>query len=147
METAIEFCKGSTLKVFSHDEPILQEGSVGQFLYVLLDGKINVSKNDLFVTDLSNRGAILGEMALLLGLPYSATCKSVGTSKLYEVQINSAFIDKNPQFLFFIARDLASKLNKATICLTASLERKTAYDPIEFRRQTEHFNSILAEIY
>lgn len=122
MEISINILKKSSLKTYSHDSVIIEEGVSGGHIYILIDGKIQVTKNNTFITHITQGGSIIGEVSLLLGCPYLATCRSIGETNLYEVQITTKFLEENPNLLLMIAKELAEKLKKATTELAAHSE-------------------------
>lgn len=147
METTLDLFKNATIKTFSHDSIIVNEGVIGKNLYILIDGNIEITKNDIFIAKIADKGAFIGEVSLLLGLPYSATCRSIGESKAYELEITPDFLERNPRLLLTIAKELAAKLNKANSFFAASIEMQAKYNEAELRRQAEKFSSIVAEMY
>lgn len=66
---------------FADGEMIIQEGSSGEELFILLEGEVSLFKQDTFITKLS-RGDHFGEMALIDHAPRSASASSQGHSRL-----------------------------------------------------------------
>lgn len=58
------------------DAIICKEGSIGDEMYILQAGTVDVLINDTRVTSISDRGYVFGEIALLLGEKRSATLKA-----------------------------------------------------------------------
>ena len=143
----LEFSKNFPLQVFPHGTILLEEGSRKDVLYVLLEGKIEILKDGVALASVATRGALLGEVSLLTDMPHSATCRGVGEVKAYVIPVDASFFEKNPNFLLHIAKDLARKLNKATLSLTTTSETGTPRDPSELRRKTEQMDAILKELY
>jgi CRP-like cAMP-binding protein len=104
---------GGEIKTLADDSILFAEGEIGSRMYILIDGKIKISKKNKFIAYISEAGSTIGELSLLTGLSYSATCRSVGQSQVIEVQIDDGFFEKNPNFLLHIAKDLAQKLIKS----------------------------------
>lgn len=143
----LEFSKNFPLQIFTHGSILLEEGSRKDLLYVLLDGKIKISKGSVNLATVTTRGALLGEISLLTDMPHSATCRSLGEVKVYMIPADASFLEHHPNFLLFIAKDLARKLNKATLSLTSSSESGAPRDPSELRRKAEQMDAILKELY
>ena len=143
----LEFSKNFPLQIFPHRTILLEEGSRKDVLYVLLEGKIEILKGGVALASVATRGALLGEVSLLTDMPHSATCRGVGEVKAYVIPVDASFFEKNPNFLLHIAKDLARKLNKATLSLTTTSETGTPRDPSELRRKTEQMDAILKELY
>ena len=79
-------------------------------MYILIDGKIKVTKNNKSIANITETGSSIGELSFLLNLPYSATCRSVGETKVIAINLTEDFFENNPSFLLYIAKDLATKL-------------------------------------
>jgi hypothetical protein len=63
------------------------------------------------------------------------------------IPADASFFEHHPNFLLFIAKDLARKLNKATLSLTSTSESGALRDPSELRRKAEQMDAILKELY
>ena len=63
---------------------IIQQGDIGDYFYVLEEGKISFVVNGNHVGSAS-RGASFGELALLYNCPRAATCIATHTCKLWKV--------------------------------------------------------------
>lgn len=66
---------------YDKDEVIFYEGSEGSQIYIILDGKIGIYKDDKLIGELSS-GECVGEMGLFTKMPRSATAKSLTKTKL-----------------------------------------------------------------
>jgi NADH dehydrogenase len=77
--------KGFEKLHYADGEIIFQSGDVGDFLYVIAEGKVDVIKDDVKITTLG-AGEYFGEMALLSQKRRSATIKAVGACKILAIQ-------------------------------------------------------------
>jgi CRP-like cAMP-binding protein len=64
---------------------IIREGEVGESLYIVVEGRVQVRKGDKPVAELSER-EVFGEMALLDPAPRSATVKAVSDVTLLTIR-------------------------------------------------------------
>lgn len=101
------------------DEVILREGDQGDSLYVILEGKVAMSKlnenDDQIVIAERVPGEIFGEMALLDGLPRSATVRAIEPS-LFLVINRADFIHaimETPEIALKIMATLCNRLREA----------------------------------
>ena len=110
MTTDLPVINGGEIKIYSHDSLLFKEGEIGHYMYILIDGKIKVTKNNKAIANITEIGSSVGELSFLLNLPYSATCRSVGETKVIAINLTEDFFENNPSFLLYIAKDLATKL-------------------------------------
>ena len=66
---------GLPLEKFAAGEPIFDEGSQGEKMYVVCAGKVNIEREGKVIEELS-AGDSFGEMSLIDGAPRSATARA-----------------------------------------------------------------------
>src|SRR6185369_11306759 len=66
MRAVLDYCTGATRREVPMGTLVLQEGSKTGHLFVLLEGRLEVIKGDSVVAVLTEPGAMLGEMSVLL---------------------------------------------------------------------------------
>jgi len=71
------FLKMSKIRRYSENEVICREGHVDNWLYFLIQGKVQVEKNGKEIAVLEKRGEMFGEMGLIDGSPRSASIKAI----------------------------------------------------------------------
>ena len=82
-----------------------------------MEGKLEVIKGDIIVAVLTEPGAMLGEMSVLLDQPHTATVRAAADSTIYEFDDAASFLRDQPAVALLIARLLAQRLNVATTYL------------------------------
>jgi CRP/FNR family transcriptional regulator, cyclic AMP receptor protein len=125
MRDILEYCIGGTKRSFAAGTEVLHEGGRTGHLYVLIEGRLEVVKADAVVAILTEPGAVLGEMSVLLDTPHTATVRAAADSTIYEIDDAAAFLRKQPAVAVLIARMLAQRLNVANTYL-ADLKRQYA---------------------
>lgn len=70
---------------FSDGQVIIQEGTHGDWIYVVEEGSVEVSKkvqNRQVVVAVLSKGEFFGELAFITGMPRTATVKAIGDTKV-----------------------------------------------------------------
>lgn len=97
-------------KVFRQDEYICREGEDGDAFYIILVGSVEVviESLDRHLRNMSE-GTFLGELALLLGIPRTATVRALEDSILFVIDRSGFqdFLSRYPK----LADDIALKIN------------------------------------
>jgi len=125
MRDILEYCVGGAKRSFSAGAEIIHEGGRTGHLYVLIEGRLDVVKGDTVVATLTEPGAVLGEMSVLLDQPHTATVRAAQDSVIYEIDDAASFLRQQPAVALVIARMLAQRLNVANTYL-ADLKRQYA---------------------
>ena len=125
MRDILEYCIGGVRRNVSAGALVLHEGGRTGHLYVLIEGRLEVIKSDTVVATLTEPGAVLGEMSVLLDQPHTATVRAALDSVVYEIDDAASFLRAQPAVAILIARMLAQRLNAANTYL-ADIKRQYA---------------------
>jgi CRP-like cAMP-binding protein len=68
----------SKIREYEDGEVIIKEGDLDPWLYILLTGKIRISKEDLEINTIDKKGEIFGEMRVIDFMKRSASVVAVG---------------------------------------------------------------------
>jgi CRP/FNR family cyclic AMP-dependent transcriptional regulator len=117
MRAVLEYCTGGVERKVPEGTLVIHEGGKTGHLFVLLQGKLEVIKGDSIVAVLTEPGAMLGEMSVLLDQPHTATVRAASDSTIYEFDDAASFLRDQPAVALLIARLLAQRLNVATTYL------------------------------
>ena len=117
MRAVLDYCTGGVQRAVPAGTLVLQEGSRTGHLFVLLEGRLEVIKGDSVVAVLTEPGALLGEMSVLLEQPHTATVRAAADSVVYEFDDAAAFLRDQPAVALLLARLLAQRLNVANTYL------------------------------
>jgi CRP/FNR family cyclic AMP-dependent transcriptional regulator len=92
-----DFCQGMPIAAFEAGETLLAEGHATGKLYALISGTVEITKSDYQINIVSDRGAIFGEMAVLLGFPHMATVRALTRCEAYEIPDAEAFLQTHKE--------------------------------------------------
>ena len=106
--------------ILAAGETLFRAGDPGDAMYVVLEGSLNVMVGEK-VVERSQRGAILGEMALVDNLPRGATVVAVEASKLAKVDMLRfrRLIQINPFFATHVMKELVVRIRQMNRLLAA----------------------------
>ena len=101
------------VKFFKKNTLICHEGATGRELYILLNGSVNVTCDNLYVASISTPGEAFGEMSLFLNYKRTASLVANEDSNLYVIpyaKIAQFAKTKCPDLFFKIAQKLSLRL-------------------------------------
>jgi CRP/FNR family transcriptional regulator, cyclic AMP receptor protein len=125
MRAVLDYCVGGQRLGVAAGALIIHEGQTTGHLFVLIEGRLEVIKGDTVVASITEPGAILGEMSVLLHQPHTATVRAAQASTVYEIGDAASFLAAQPAVALLIAQLLAQRLNVATTYL-ADIKRQYA---------------------
>ena len=125
MRDILEYCLGGIRRNVSAGTVVVHEDGRTGHLYVLIEGKLEVVKGGTVVATITEPGAVLGEMSVLLDKPHTATVRAAADSVIYEIDDAASFLRQQPGVALLIARMLAQRLNVANTYL-ADIKRQYA---------------------
>jgi CRP-like cAMP-binding protein len=105
---------------FNDDDILVMQGDIGDVLYVLTGGMVKISVSAETGADtmlgVRSRGDLIGEFAVLDGMPRSATVRAVGTVGAVRITAArfAAFTEAHPTALSVITRSLVAKVRSET---------------------------------
>lgn len=96
---------------------IATEGDPTGPLQVLIEGSFSVTRAGVPAASITEPGAMIGEISMLLGTEAGATVTANQDSRIYVIEQPKAFIEANPAAMDEIARVLALRLSRLTAVL------------------------------
>ncbi len=96
---------------FSAGEAVVQEGNPAGSIWILVSGSLRVLKGDVQVNTISEPGAAVGEISVLLGTNHGATVEALEPSRLRQAADGHAFLESDPIVAKLVAAGLAERLN------------------------------------
>ncbi|MCF2524210.1 cyclic nucleotide-binding domain-containing protein [Bradyrhizobium sp. G127] len=125
MRAVLEHCSGQKETYLPAQTVFIREGETTGDLYILVEGELEVLKGDTVVAVVTEPGAILGEMSVLLHQPHTATVRASTGSTVHQIDDGAEFLRARPAAALLVATLLAQRLNAATTYL-ADIKRQYA---------------------
>lgn len=93
-------------------ELVFFEGDHSSEMYILLSGKVEILKDNKRIAVVEEEGSYLGELSTLLGIPRSATVKTMSSCQFIVVSEDKVmdFLASSPVLALKLARMLADRL-------------------------------------
>jgi CRP-like cAMP-binding protein len=111
MAAILDLLKGHEVRRFDVGQVVLQQGDSTGRLYVLIDGAVEVVRDDVVVATANQAGAVFGEMAALLGGPHTATVRALRPSAFHIVDDPKGFLQSSPPVCLQVCELLARRLD------------------------------------
>ncbi|NUM53157.1 MAG: cyclic nucleotide-binding domain-containing protein [Candidatus Hydrogenedentes bacterium] len=134
MDTLPEAIETLPTRAFSKGDILMDEGTAESELFFLTSGSVEVRKEQELITRIRERGAMFGEMSVLLGCPHTATVVASTDVECRVAADPIAFMKANPEVMFYVARILARRLE--------SLNRYLVDVKHQLREQEGHLGMI-----
>lgn len=91
-------------------EQLLAQGEKNDRIYFLLEGSVAVVKDGYEVAVVSDRGAVFGEMSILLDIEHSALVRCLEDSKFIAIEDPRKYLEEHPKAIWHIAQILGLRL-------------------------------------
>jgi CRP-like cAMP-binding protein len=126
-DTLAKLAKSGSSKNYEKDSIILSESDAGNALFILVSGKVKISRishdenNKEVILSILNPSDFFGEMALLDGLARSATVTAMAKSEVFIIQRNDflELLKTHPEVSISLLRELAQRLRAAGMKIKA----------------------------
>lgn len=102
---------------FAPGEVIVREGGAAGPIWILVSGSLQVRKGNVLVNTVTQPGALIGEISLLLNSMYSATVEAAEPSVMRYAADGRALLASDPSITTLLAIGLAERLNFVTTYL------------------------------
>jgi CRP-like cAMP-binding protein len=98
-------------------EVLFDRGSAGTSIAVLLEGDLHIELDGVRVSEITTPGAVVGEIAALLGSPRTATVVAGSEATVRIVGDPDTLFAEHPAIALEVARQLASRLERLMVYL------------------------------
>lgn len=108
----LEKVSGFPLRAFERGDIVLSEGSDTHRLLFLNRGVVDVVKDGVQLTRVTEPGAVFGDMSVLLGQPHTADVLAAEPSSFYIVDHAEGFLREDSLVALYVATVLAGRLDE-----------------------------------
>jgi len=117
MDELLTIARGLEQRTIEAGEVLIVDGQPAGTLYVLLEGALRIEKAGVRIAMVTEPGACVGEMSLLLGIPATADVVASERSVVAVVEDAPAMLERDAMLPVALARLLASRLQVMTTYL------------------------------
>jgi len=111
MESLKEFLTSLPVREADAGEAVIEQGRRENFVLLLKSGSVEILKDGVAITEVSEEFAIFGEMSILLDQPHTATVKAIEPSRFYVVEDAKKVLMWHPEAALYVAEILARRLD------------------------------------
>lgn len=122
-------------------ETLLKQDEKTNSIYFLQQGSVEIIKDNCVVALSSDRGAVFGEMSILLDCAHSATVNCVADSTFYHIHEPRNYLDTHPEVIWHIAEIMSRRiynLNRYFVNLKGHYEKPQQQEAVISRNYSEH---------
>lgn len=112
MSSILDLLNEYEVRRFDIGETVIKEGECSGLLYFLIEGAVEVRKDEVLLFATSQPGTVFGELSTLLGGNHHATVNAVRPCAFYIVTNPRTFLATSPAVCFTCAKRLRPGLTR-----------------------------------
>jgi CRP-like cAMP-binding protein len=89
---------------------LITQGEMTDSIYYLHEGSVKVTKDGYDVAVIREKGAVFGEMSILLEYQHTASVQCLEDSSFYHIEHPKKYLEEHPGLIWHIARILGMRL-------------------------------------
>lgn len=106
----LDLCTGLPEIAFARGEILLTAGTRSGNLYVLVSGQLEVVQGETVITKITEPGAMVGELSILLDVPHQVDVRAAADSVCHVTHGGRDFLASRPDLSLLVAEMLARRL-------------------------------------
>jgi len=111
MSDILELVAQFPRRVFESGQIVIEQGVVSPTILILLEGEVEVVRDEVRLAKESRPGAVFGEISALLGGPYTASVRTLKPSSFAAIEDSEVFLSRSAEASLHVARLLARRIN------------------------------------
>lgn len=124
MASILTLTQSQPTRSLAPGEELVTRGDEGGELYVLESGRLIVERDGVTLATIAEPGALIGEMAVLLGNDHSASVRAETAAVVRVIDNPIAFLERTPLVALHVATLACARL-EATSALLVELKKET----------------------
>jgi CRP/FNR family transcriptional regulator, cyclic AMP receptor protein len=108
---------------FAEGALIMHQGSVSERLLFLSEGAVDIVRDQVTLARVSEPGAVLGDMAVILGRPHSADVWAAAPTRCHVLEDPARLLRAEPELALYVMTVLASRLDAVNGLLIEAREQ------------------------
>lgn len=128
MESLLTLAASHPSRTYAAGEIVIGQGYQGGDLFILEAGELAVERDGVRIASISTPGSVIGEMAVVLGTPSTATVQADKPTTLRVIRDAWQYLKTDPELTFRIAWLMANRLD-ATSAYLVQLSKDHAGKP------------------
>jgi CRP-like cAMP-binding protein len=89
---------------------LIKQGELTDSIFFLRTGAVKVTKDGYEVAVIRDKGAVFGEMSILLQYKHTASVQCLEDSEFYHIQHPRKYLEEHPGIIWYIAQVLGMRL-------------------------------------
>jgi CRP/FNR family transcriptional regulator, cyclic AMP receptor protein len=114
MSSILQLIAAREVRTIEGGGVVIEQGTASGPLFVLLDGEVEVLRDNVRIAKASNPGDVFGEMSVLLHSPHHVTIKTLKPSSFAVIDNPLQFLASSAEGSLHVARLLAARLDVLT---------------------------------
>jgi CRP-like cAMP-binding protein len=129
LEAVFERLSAFPIVTFEKGDLVLAEGTRTDRLLFMIQGAVDVVKDEWRITGVTEPGAVFGDMAALRGRPHSADVVAVQPSSFFVINDAASFLRTEPLIALYVAVVQSGRLDAVNDYLIAARSQLAAAGP------------------
>jgi len=98
-------------------EALIEAGEARGELFVLVSGKLKVARDGVEIAKITEAGALVGEMSVLLGIDHSATVTALTEVEVKHIEDGLRWLENSPVAALHVATLACQRLDRTSAML------------------------------
>ena len=111
MTDFLDLVAGRNNRDYAPGAIVMEQDAAAGPLLVLIEGEVEILRDDIRVAKTAQAGAVFGEMSVLLGCAHTATVRALRPSRFAVIENPRQFLTSSSAASFHVARLLARRLD------------------------------------